>query len=223
MARPRVLLTGFGPFPGVAENPSGWLAETLAGRETAHDVDLHGHVLPTEWDAVAALAPELHKTLQPHVMIHFGVSAGARGLRIERSAHNEAARRHDASGRLPDARAISPGAALRLDTSLPVADIAAHLRAQGHAASASGSCGRYLCNYLYYRSLEWAKAQGRDALFVHVPLTQAQGGTFSTDALLHAVQETVDVVLRLVAARDAAQRAEPTVPERASLSAEDRP
>jgi len=224
MARLRVLLTGFGPFPGVAENPSGWLAETLAGRKTAHDADMHGHVLPTEWDAVAALAPDLHANLQPHLMIHFGVSPPARGLRIERSAHNLAALRHDAGGRLPNASSISPGGAARLDTSLQVAAIAAHLRAQGHAASASASCGRYLCNYLYYRSLEWALAQGRNALFVHVPLTHAQGGSISADALLHVAQETVDVVLRLVAARDAAQRAEPTpVPARAALSVEDSP
>ncbi len=218
MARPRVLLTGFGPFPGVAENPSGWLAEALAGRKTAHDVDLHGHILPTEWDAVAAHATGLHQGLQPHVMIHFGVSPQAQGLRIERSAHNQAARRHDASGRLPGAPAISTTGAARLDTGLPVIAIAAHLRAQGHAASASGSCGRYLCNFLYYRSLEWAKAQGREALFVHVPLTHAQGGTFAADDLLHAAQETVDFVLRHVAAQELHPAAEHAVEH-----AEDRP
>jgi pyroglutamyl-peptidase len=224
MALPRVLLTGFGPFPGVAENPSGWLAKTLAARKPVEGWEPHGHVLPTEWDAVAALAPDLHASLQPHVLIHFGISPRARGLRIERSAHNEAALRHDASGRLPDTLAISPAGAARLDTSLPVTAIAAHLRAQGHAANASGSCGRYLCNFLYYRSLEWALAQGRDALFVHVPLTHAQGGPISADALLHATQETVDVVLHLVAARDAAQSAEPTpVPARAALSVEGSP
>jgi len=218
MARPRVLLTGFGPFPGVAENPSGWLAEALAGRKTAHDVDLHGHILPTEWDAVAAYATGLHQGLQPHVMIHFGVSPQAQGLRIERSAHNQAARRHDASGRLPGAPAISTTGTARLDTGLPVIAIAAHLRAQGHAASASGSCGRYLCNFLYYRSLEWAKAQGREALFVHVPLTHAQGGTFAADDLLHAAQETVDFVLRHVAAQELHPAAEHAVEH-----AEDRP
>jgi pyroglutamyl-peptidase len=223
MTRPRVLLTGFGPFPGVAENPSGWLAETLAGRKNAQGVYLYRHVFPTDWDTVAALTPKLHQSLQPHVMIHFGVSPRAKTLRIERSAHNRAARRHDASGRLPRTPAISPAGAARLDTSLPVTAIAAHLRAQGHAASASASCGRYLCNFLYYRSLEWAKAQGRDALFVHVPLTPAQGGTFSADALLHAAQETVDVVLRSVAVQDRTRLAEPApAPGHATLHAEDR-
>jgi pyroglutamyl-peptidase len=84
---------------------------------------------------------------------------------------------------------------MRLDTRLPVNALAAHLRAQGHAASASRSCGRYLCNFLYYRSLAWAQRQGRDALFVHVPLTRAQGGDLGQDALLLAAQETLRFVL----------------------------
>ena len=200
MARPRVLLTGFGPFPGVPENPSGWLAETLAARNAAHDCELndcelYGRVLPTEWEAVAALTPRLHADLQPHVMIHFGVCASAKTLRIERSAHNHAAARVDACGTLPTTPAISPDGAMRLDTGLPVNALATHLRAQGHAANASRSCGRYLCNFLYYRSLERAKREGREALFVHVPLTSAQGGDLDRDALLQAAQETLRFVL----------------------------
>lgn len=195
MARPRVLLTGFGPFPGVPENPSGWLAETLAARNAANDCELYGRVLPTEWEAVATLTPRLHADLQPHVMIHFGVSARAKTLRIERSAHNHAGARVDACGALPGTPAISPDGAMRLDTGLPVTALATHLRAQGHAANASRSCGRYLCNFLYYRSLEWAKRLGREALFVHVPLTRAQGGDLDQDALLQAAQETLRFVL----------------------------
>ena len=73
MARPRVLVTGFGPFPGVAENPSAWLAETLASQPPKIDAELHAKVLPTAWQA-AELMPRLYEKLQPHVMIHFGVS-----------------------------------------------------------------------------------------------------------------------------------------------------
>jgi len=194
MARPRVLLTGFGPFPGVSENPSGWLAETLAGTQS-HAWDLHSAVLPTEWDAVAALAPRLHAELQPHVMIHFGVSARSTGLQIERVAHNDAEPRADARGAKPDCRTIAADGVARLETRLPVNALAAHLRAQGHAARASQSCGRYLCNFLYYQSLAWAHREGGDALFVHVPLTQSQGGALNQDALLHAGEDTLRFVL----------------------------
>ena len=88
----RVLLTGFGPFPGASINPSAWLAETLPERVRNLDGDLYVRVLPTEWAQVAHLASHLHETLQPRVTIHFGLSQSARGFRIERSAHNRANR-----------------------------------------------------------------------------------------------------------------------------------
>ena len=203
MARPRVLLTGFGPFPGVAENPSGWLASALAAR-CATGGDLHAQVLPTEWAAVAALTPRLYETLQPHVMIHFGVSPRAKTLKIERSAHNRAASRRDARGALPVTPAIAPDGTMRLDTALPVTEIAARLRASGHRAASSRSCGRYLCNFLYYRSLEWAQARGRDALFVHVPPLAAQGGSAGEHDLLRAAETVLHLVLDCAADRRAA-------------------
>jgi pyroglutamyl-peptidase len=198
MARPRVLLTGFGPFPGVPENPSGWLAETLAATTGGHGFEPHGTVLPTEWAAVAALAPRLHAELQPLVTIHFGVSARATGLRLERTAHNRAEPRADACGAKPDCQTVSRDGAARIETRLPVTALAAQLRAQGHDARVSQSCGRYLCNYLYYHSLARTGREGGDALFVHVPLTRAQGGTLHQDALLSAAGDTLRFVLEAV-------------------------
>jgi pyroglutamyl-peptidase len=214
MAKLRVLLTGFGPFPGVAKNPSAWLAETLAGKGSPLACDLHAQVLPTEWEAVAALAPRLHESLQPHVMIHFGVSPRATSVRIERSAHNRAAARADAIGRLPAGLTISRQGADRLDTGLPVTSLAAQLRAQGIAATASRSCGRYLCNFLYYRSLEWAHRQERAslALFVHIPPGPRQGGPFSETQLVHAAQETLHFVLAFAAEHEATRLAGSTPP-----------
>jgi pyroglutamyl-peptidase len=214
MARPRVLLTGFGPFPGVPENPSGWLAETLAAGAHAPDWDLHATVLPTEWEAVAALTPRLHAELQPHVMIHFGVSTRSKSLQIERAAHNEAEPRADACGATPLCSTIAGDGAARLETRLPVTALAAHLRAQGHAARASQSCGRYLCNYLYYRSLHWAEREGGNALFVHVPLTRLQGGDLHEDALLHAAQDTLRFAV------EAAKTAQPSAAHSARSAAE---
>ncbi len=79
--------------------------------------------------------------------------------------------------------------------------LAAHLRRRGHRANASRSCGRYLCNFLYYRSLEWARGVGRDALFVHVPQTRAQGGVLDEYALLAAGEETLRFIVETREAR----------------------
>jgi len=147
---------------------------------------------------VAALAPRLHAELQPLVTIHFGVSARATGLRLERTAHNRAEPRDDARGAKPDCQTVSRDGAARIETRLPVTALAAQLRAQGHDARVSPSCGRYLCNYLYYHSLARTGRDGGDVLFVHVPLTRAQGGTLHQDALLSAAEDTLRLVLEAV-------------------------
>jgi pyroglutamyl-peptidase len=190
MARPRVLVTGFGPFPGVAENPSAWLAETLAAQPPNLDAEFHALVVPTAWRA-AELMPQLYESLQPHVMIHFGVNQRAKSFRIERFAHNRAALRRDADGALPSRLVIKPEGPARFDIGLPAADLAAHLDTCGLPAVASRSAGSYLCNYLYYHSLDWAGWQSnpRLALFVHVPPPAGQGGLVGKTDLLRGAHE----------------------------------
>jgi pyrrolidone-carboxylate peptidase len=118
MARPRVLVTGFGPFPGFADNPSAWLVETLAKRPSP-EFKLEPRILPTEWEEVA-LIPRLYTALQPHVMIHFGVSERAPAFYIERSAHNRAARAADARGTMPTGRTIRADGPQRFDTTFSI-------------------------------------------------------------------------------------------------------
>jgi pyroglutamyl-peptidase len=203
MARPRVLVTGFGPFPGAPENPSASLAEAL-GDPQSPGFELHVHVLPTEWEAVAGLAPLLYARLQPDVMIHFGLCQRAVGFRIERSAYNRAAPRVDARAALPAARHVLTQGPERLDTRVPAAKVAAHLSAHGIPASSSRSAGRYVCNFLYYHSLAWVAEQQTTApvaLFVHIPRGAGQGGPISDASLLHGAQEVVRFVLAFAEAR----------------------
>ena len=207
MERTRVLLTGFGPFPGVPANPSGWLAEALAERlsSSATDGEIHARILPTEWES-AALIPRLCETLQPHVTIHFGVCEHARTFRIERSAHNRAAPRADAGGALPASPVILAGGPDRLDTAFPASALARHLNANGVAAATSHSAGHYLCNFLYYHSLDWAGRQpaSRLALFVHIPPLSGASGSFTEETLLRGAEQTWRFVLAITAERDPA-------------------
>ena len=196
MARPRVLITGFGPFPGFADNPSAWLVETLAKQHSAPEIELHARVLATEWEGVA-LVSRLFETLQPHVMIHFGVSENAAAFSIERSAHNRTARECDACGAMLVHRKIREGGPPRFDAAFPAAKLAAHLRRSGLAARTSRSAGSYLCNFLYYHSLEWTVWQETQplALFVHIPPWTRKRGPLSREALLHGGTETLRFVL----------------------------
>jgi len=205
MERPRILLTGFGPFPGVPTNPSGWLAETLAERLPAPDLQgrIHARIFPTEWQA-AALLPNLCETLQPHVMIHFGVSEHANTFRLEHSAHNRAAPRADAAGALPAGPVISAEGAERLDTAFPAAALARRLKTSGVAAVTSHSAGHYLCNFLYYHSLDWALRQPAPplVLFVHIPPLSGKGGDLSDEMLLRGGQEIMRFILAVAGERE---------------------
>jgi len=196
MVKPRVLITGFGPFPGVADNPSSWLVETLATQHSAPDFKLDARILPTEWENVA-LIQRLYETVQPHVMIHFGVSEHLPVFAIERSAHNRVAQRADARGATPEGRMISEGGPTRFDTPFPAAKLAAHLRRRGVAARTSRSAGAYLCNFLYYHSLDWAFRQETvpPVLFVHIPPLSKAPGSLTREALLHGAGETLRFVL----------------------------
>jgi pyroglutamyl-peptidase len=209
MARPRVLLTGFGPFPGAAENSSAWLVEELAGkRETSdHGCDLHAEVLPTEWAEVARLGPGLVQRHRPRLTLHLGLHKSARAFRIERSAHNLIDLREDARGAVLNRRTILDRSDGRLDTAIPATQLARHLRTQDLPAVASRSAGTYLCNYLYYLSLHWARGQDGacDVCFVHLPPGPRQGGPLSEAELLRGAELIMRYLLAFALDRDQAK------------------
>lgn len=188
MVRPRVLLTGFGPIPGVTENPSGWLAETAASAATPDDCALYRAVFPTEWDAVANRAAYFHQAIRPRLMIYFGVQMQATEIHLECRAHNEIDHRPDACGAHPGRHDVISGCDGTLETCLPVDLLVARLQEEKIPARTSQSCGRYLCNDLYFRSLHWAEQNGSDALFVHVPQTHVLSKEtllLAAEAILH--------------------------------------
>ena len=192
MARPRVLVTGFGPFPGIADNSSAWLAEMLAKRSRTPRLEctLHSDVLPTEWAEVGRLGPGLLARHRPRLVLHFGLSKRAKGFRIERFAYNSIDARMDARGRVPTVTRILPRGAPWLATQVPATRLAKHLRARALPAAASRSAGTYLCNYLYYVSLDWACRQKGpcDVCFVHIPPHPSDGGPLSEAELVRGAE-----------------------------------
>jgi pyroglutamyl-peptidase len=186
-------------------NPSAWLVERLVEQVTPDiDAEVHGRILPTEWQATR-LMPRLYESLQPHAMIHFGVNQRAKALRIECFAHNRTSPRADAVGALPGSPVIAPAGPPRRDTKLPAATLAGKLRRQGIQAVASRSAGSYLCNFLYYHSLDWARGRDCLALFVHIPPLRG-AGSLREERLLMGAQEILRFVLDVARGRELAPR-----------------
>ena len=79
-ARITVLITGFGPFPGVPVNATMRLLPELARAAPKRfpDVQFAVEVLPTEWAAAPRRLQQLLAEVEPDIALHFGVSSRAK-------------------------------------------------------------------------------------------------------------------------------------------------
>ena len=177
LSRSAVLLTGFGPFPGVTDNASARLALATAvrGRREFSGYNFHATILPTEWARAPERLTALLNDLRPVLALHFGVTREARGFRIETLGRNVCRNAADAAGVQPQASHLIRGAPAELSTNLPVAAIAKRLEALGHPVSISDDAGRYICNAVLYRALHHADQERHPCRvgFVHVPVDLA--------------------------------------------------
>ena len=177
-----LLLTGFGPFPGIPVNASGLLVPRIAraARARFSALTVATAILPTEWQRGPARMEAAIARAQPDIAIHFGVSPRASGFVIERFGVNACMASADGAGRLPPLALLDPQGPARRAVTLPVAAIIERLTEQGLPALASDDAGHYLCNAVLFHSL--ARAAGtRTAVpgksgFVHLPACLAGGG-----------------------------------------------
>ena len=176
-AATRVLITGFGPFPGVPVNASMPLLAELAARAPRLFVGVHltVAVIATEWLAAPQRLNRLLAESRPDVALHFGVSSRARGFELELRARNACSAVPDASGALPPDDKCDADGAEHLPVSLPVRQIAQRLRRLGIPAFLSRDAGAYLCNAALYHSLRLARAAPRRRVgFIHIPAALAR-------------------------------------------------
>lgn len=172
MVSPRILVTGFTPFPGAPVNPTEHLIRCLRENPAllAGAGDIRLEILPVEYDRVPGLLEMLGRDFAPDIAIHFGLSARATGFTLERLARNEIAGKPDNAGNLPARSWIFDGEP-DLPSGLPLEMIAASLAAAGLPVALSDDAGGYLCNYTFYLSCSPAFAAFSPAMsgFVHVP------------------------------------------------------
>jgi pyroglutamyl-peptidase len=170
----RLLVTGFGPFPGAPCNPTMPLVRRLTAlrRPAFGDVELASHIFHVTYATVDRELPELLASLRPQALLMFGLANRTAHVRVETRARNavttlfpDADRNRARKGSIAgdaDAKMFGPHSAKLLRAA----------RGTGIDARASRDAGSYLCNYLSWRAIE---AVGRGdglhvASFVHIPL-----------------------------------------------------
>ena len=179
--KPRILITGFEPFPGAPYNPTQPLVRRLMRlrRPALADVELSSHIFPVTYRAVDSELPELLKRLQPQALLMFGLAARTSWVRIETRARNAV------TMLWPDAdhARVRKGSIAGGDEAMTFGPHTAKLlraaRGTGIDARASRNAGSYLCNYLSWRAIEATRRDGDPLLaaFIHVPLLAREGAT----------------------------------------------
>src|SRR5687768_16217662 len=107
----KVLVTGFGPFPGMAENRSARVVQGFVASCELQAHEIHRRVLPTTYDDSECLIRELITSLMPDLCICLGV-ARTPTIRLERLARNAtSACSPDAAGQLRSGPIVATGPA----------------------------------------------------------------------------------------------------------------
>jgi pyroglutamyl-peptidase len=197
----KILVTGFGPFPGAPFNPTGRLAEKLAQsrRLAMAGVRLSSHVFRTSYEAVDRELPDLMTRTKPDVLLMFGLASRTRHIRVETRARNSASQAiPDAAGHTPCSSTISLGAAAALPMRVPAQRLVKAAQVAGATAAPSRDAGRYLCNYLCWRAAEAAARPDGPALvaFVHVPRVRMAGGPRSAPLTFDRLMRAGEAILR---------------------------
>ena len=178
--RPGILLTGFGPFPGVDSNATAELIPELAAaaRTRFPEHEVIGEVLPVEWNQAPQALKRLLGRAKAVLALHFGVAPEVTGFQIELVGRNVRGPRQDATGQLPTCETVVATGPAILVSTLPAERIVARLTRGGFPCCTSNNAGNYLCNALMYHSLTAARARPAPFLsgFIHVPAGLAGRG-----------------------------------------------
>ena len=169
----RILITGFGPFPGAPHNPTMPLVARLLRlrRPAFSEVEVSGHIFPVTYKAVDRELPQLLARHRPHALLMFGLASRTPYVRIETRARNAVTMLWpDADHTRVRKGSIAGGAEARMFGPHTAKLLRAAL-ATGIDARASRDAGSYLCNYLSWRAIEATCADDGPRLvaFVHVP------------------------------------------------------
>lgn len=175
-----LLLTYFGPFPGVPVNPTVALAEgAVRALNTARpDLRVVARELPVSYDGSSAALRAALQEVQPDALISLGVAVGRDVVSLEQVAINlDSAGIEDNDGDRRCDEPIVPDGREAYFSSLPVRASFERLHAAGEPVEISYTAGTYVCNHVFYEGQRITRELGLSipAGFVHVPAICADG------------------------------------------------
>ena len=172
MAR-TLYLTGFETYPGLDDNVTREVAERLNGLAIGR-LKIASGILPTSFERAPGQVVQHLEQHKPVAIVHLGLHLLDTVIRVESWACNEmSARLPDADGFQPKEESVASDQEFKeiLQSPFDIPQVVAEIRAQGYPARISRNAGRYVCNAVYYSTLNlldtWEKPI--PAAFVHIP------------------------------------------------------
>lgn len=170
----KVVVTGYGAFMGITDNPSANMAQKLSEAGVKGGIVEYRRLDVTP-EAVDAFVNEM-KHAPPDVILSMGVTHGQ--SQVEERPENHLGAAPDGNNVMMKDREVRAGGAGELKTDLPVDVIDQSLRGFGdsravHTSRSDGAYSpdrsAYLCNYLGYNlATEFGAAASTTAGFIHI-------------------------------------------------------
>src|SRR5712672_3606941 len=186
----RILVTGFGPFPGAPFNPTQPLVARLVRlrRPALRHVELSGHIFPVTYTAVDRELPDLLASRRPHALLMFGLASRTPYVRVESRARNAVTTLWPDADHARLRKGSIAGGAEAMMFGPHIAKLLRVANGTGIDARPSRNAGSYLCNYLSWRAIEATSKDDGPALaaFVHIPLL-ARGVQSRRKGMTHRV------------------------------------
>src|SRR6266850_5627445 len=177
----RILITGFGPFPGAPYNPTQPLVKRLLRlrRPAFGDVELVGHIFHVTYSTVDRELPALIARHRPQALLMFGLADRTAHVRIETRARNAVTTLFPDADRSRARKGSISGGAEAMMFGPHTAKLLRAADSTGIDARTSRDAGSYLCNYLSWRAIEATSGDAgpRLAAFVHVPPLKRDGAS----------------------------------------------
>ncbi|KAK5576802.1 hypothetical protein RB653_007946 [Dictyostelium firmibasis] len=185
MNKKKIILSGFGTFCGVSDNPSSQLVneiqmyiESLPNKDELRFEIINANIIKVSGTDVRYYLEQMEinhlKTSNDDdmpILIHFGVSSAETNNRLEVCGWNLADFRcYDENMWKPQNEPIdSQDTNDKYETTLPINDLVEKL-SKNYKVTPSVDPGRFVCNYLYFLSLRLSKSYETQSLFIHIPL-----------------------------------------------------
>lgn len=186
----RLLITGFEPFGGEADNPSYEAVRRLP--DTVAGVELVKLEIPTVFSRCGPAVEAGILAHRPDAVLCVGQAGGRAHIAVERVGINLIdARIPDNAGAQPVDVPVQPDGPAAYFSTLPVKAITQRVQSRGIPCQLSYSAGTYVCNCVLYQVLHMAALRYPHlrAGFIHVPFSseQASGKPEGTPSLPLAV------------------------------------